>query len=138
MYVTGGEGYYTLSGEQRARRGCFLILVQRKDVRVGPDNIRAIIRKVALRQLGPWMMGKARVLGETLTLSGSYGSDGLPVTVSDEIYAIGTDVPQELYDAWNNGGGHNSCGSEAEAMRTWALKLCKAGGPSVCSSCRVL
>jgi hypothetical protein len=68
------------------------------------------------------MMGNARVHGHRLTLSGSYGSDGLPDTVPAEVYARGVELPDELYNAWNNGGGWNGAGSEAPAMREWALE----------------
>jgi hypothetical protein len=82
--------------------------------------LRAIVRYVRLRQLGHFMMGSARVGKTRLTLSGSYGHDGLPVTVPDEVYEAGAPLPPELYEAWNKGGGWNSAGSEAEAMRRWA------------------
>jgi hypothetical protein len=63
----------------------------------------------------------ARVHGHTLTLSGSYGADGLPDTVCDEVFEHGVEIPQALRDAWANGGGWNGSGSEASAMREWAL-----------------
>jgi len=84
--------------------------------------IRAIVRYTRMRLLGHFMMGFARVGKERITLSGSYGSDGLPCSVSDEVYAQGTELPQELYNAWNNGGGWNGAGSEASKMREWARK----------------
>jgi hypothetical protein len=82
--------------------------------------MRGIVRYVRMRQLGHFMMGSARVGKTRLTLSGSYGSDGLPTTVPDEVYEMGVALPQTLYDAWNNGGGWNTAGSEADAMRQWA------------------
>lgn len=83
--------------------------------------IRAIVRYVRMRQMGHWMMGSARIGTERITLSGSYGSDGLPTSVSDSAYESGVELPQYLYDAWNKGGGWNSAGSEAGMMREWAL-----------------
>lgn len=88
--------------------------------------IRAIVRHVAMTQCGHFMMGNARVHGHRLTLSGSYGSDGLPDTVPPEVYERGLELPKDLYDAWNNGGGWNSVGSEAPLMRKWALENLKA------------
>lgn len=82
--------------------------------------MRAIVRYTRMRQFGQFMMGFARIHGHRLTLSGSYGSDGLPCSVPDEIYAQGIEVPRELVDAWNHGGGWNGAGSEADAMRKWA------------------
>jgi len=35
---------------------------------------------------------------------------------------LGVDVPKDLYDLWSKGGGWNSCGSEAKAMKEWATK----------------
>jgi hypothetical protein len=84
--------------------------------------LKAVVRKVALQQFGHWMMGVARIGNQSITMSGSYGADGLSKTVPDEIYDnYGIDLPQELYDAWNHGGGWNSAGNEAPAMREWAI-----------------
>lgn len=83
---------------------------------------RAIVRYVRMRQLGHFMMGSAKVGKHRLTLSGSYGSDGLPKTVCDEVYEMGVEVPEDLREKWNTGGGWNSCGTEAPFMREWALK----------------
>lgn len=82
---------------------------------------RAIVRYVRMKQFGQFMMGTARVGKHKLILSGSYGGDGLPKSVPDEVYEAGVELPQELYDAWSNGGGWNGAGSEASAMRTWAI-----------------
>jgi hypothetical protein len=69
------------------------------------------------------MMGYARVHGERITLSGSYGGDGLPTSVPDAIYgAHGIVLPAELVAEWNHGGGWNGAGSEAASMRKWALQ----------------
>ena len=72
---------------------------------------------------GHWMMGKARVLGHSLTVSGSYGNDGLVMTVPWKVYQAGVPVPADLMEAWSKGGGHNSAGSEADAMREWAKSI---------------
>ncbi len=120
MYIEPTRSYYA-GTEQRAARGRFLLLVQDKDKPIGPDNFRALVRKVALRQFGHWMMGKARVGGESLTVSGSYGSDGLPMNVSANVFNRSVPVPKALYDAWNKGEGWNSAGNEALSMRQWAL-----------------
>jgi hypothetical protein len=106
--------------EQVARRARFLILVQPESN--GPLKLRAFVRKVALRQCGHFMMGRARIFGRTYVISGAYGSDGLPLTVPDEVYNHAVPVPAELQEAWNQGGGWNSAGSEAPAIRAWALE----------------
>lgn len=84
-------------------------------------EIRALVRRVALHQCGHWMMGSARAFGHRISISGSYGGDGLTVTVPQHVFDKAVPIPQELYDAWNKGGGWNSAGSEAPAMREWAL-----------------
>ena len=83
--------------------------------------LRALVRYARLKQLGHFMMGTARVGQHSLTLSGSYGNDGLPMSVPDDVYEAGVELPQHLYDAWNKGGGWNGAGSEATAMREWAI-----------------
>jgi len=84
--------------------------------------LRGIVRYVRMKQLGHFMMGTARVGKTRLSLSGSYGSDGLPLSVPDEVYELGAPLPENLYQAWKHGGGWNSAGSEAGAMRAWALQ----------------
>ena len=121
MYLDNSGGYYTSDGEQHSRRGRFLILMS---LRGGDCNdIRGIVRKVALRQLGHWMMGRVRIGREWYSVSGAYGHDGLTLNVADDAFARGTPLPPELYAAWNKGGGWNSCGSEAPDMRKWADTL---------------
>ena len=83
--------------------------------------IRAIVRRVSLHQCGHFMMGTARAKGHSITLSGAYGSDGLPRLVLDEVYELGLELPAELREMWNKGGGWNGAGSEAPAMRRWAI-----------------
>lgn len=123
MYIKNDHySGYDNHGNQYTTRGLFLILVTPKDQYSNKDNMRAIVRKVALTQFGHWMMGYARIKGERITLSGSYGGDGLPVSVSDNIYNASIPLPNYLYDAWANGGGWNSAGSESNLMRKWALE----------------
>lgn len=123
MYISNdGRTYYSRTGNQHHSKADFLVLLQDKDQPIAPDNFRAVVRKVALKQMGNWMMGTARIKNNSITISGSYGHDGLPVSVSKEVYDMGVDVPKRLYDLWNDGGGWNSCGSEAEEMGKWALE----------------
>jgi hypothetical protein len=129
VYITNqGGSYYTGSGEQHARRAPFLLLLQPKTEeekegdKVNGNNLRAVVRQVALCQLGHWMMGTARIKGESVTVSGAYGGDGLPKTVSRKVYEAGIPLPKELYEAWNKGGGWNGAGNEAPAMRKWACE----------------
>lgn len=120
MFIELRNSGYDRHGQQHAS-GRFLLLMQPdKDEKGKP--LRALVRFVALSQLGHFMMGFARIKGQRFSVSGAYGSDGLPMTVPTEIYELGTELPQDLYDAWNKGGGWNSAGSEAEAMIKWAKK----------------
>ncbi len=119
MYIENTQRYY-VGNQQHIRKANFLILIQGKE-RNSP--IKALVRKVALEQFGHFMMGYARIYGHTLTVSGSYGSDGLPIAVEDDIYErAAVLLPQDLYNAWNNGGGWNSAGKESGLMRKWALE----------------
>ena len=67
------------------------------------------------------MTGFIKINNTDIFLSGSYGSDGLIKSVPMEVYSFGVKLPQELYEAWKNGGGWNSCGSEAPSIREWAI-----------------
>ena len=126
MFIEGGQGYYKRSGEQASRPGSFLILVSCDELPLNKDNFRACVVRTHLEQCGHWMMGRAMIQGKKFTLSGAYGEDGLTMTVSKEIFDKCVSVPEELYDAWNKGGGHNGCGSEGYVMKTWALENIKA------------
>jgi hypothetical protein len=84
--------------------------------------IKAIVRHTSFSQCGNFMMGFARVHGKRITLSGSYGGDGLTCNVPDDVYGrCGIELPKELVESWNTGGGWNSAGSEAPKMREWAM-----------------
>lgn len=122
MYIKPTITGYTRAGQQVARRGDFLLLLQ-PDTNDGHKwPIRAAIRRVALRQLGHWMLGYANIGGRWYGISGAYGSDGLPRSVPMAAYLCGIEIPEGLQAAWNAGGGWNSAGSEAPAMRAWALE----------------
>ena len=124
MYVQRTFGGYDRSGQQMASRARFLILLQLESGPCDASNTFAIVRKVALRQLGHFMMGRANIAGTWRSVSGAYGSDGLPMTVKT-LPKDAKPLPRELYDVWNKGGGWNGAGSEAPAMRTWANETFK-------------
>jgi hypothetical protein len=119
MYLRGAHRYYK-GGDQCVGRAPFLLLLQLRDGPCDASNTYACVRQVALQQLGHFMMGRVNLCGKWHTVSGTYGSDGLPMSV-DKIPADAKPLPRELYDAWNKGGGWNSAGSEAPLMRDWAL-----------------
>ena len=119
MYIRGSHRYYSGTA-QCVQRAPFLLLLQLYDGPCGPENTYACVRKVALRQLGHFMLGRVNLFGRWHSVSGTYGSDGLPMTV-DRLPKDARPLPRELYDAWNKGGGWNGPGSEASAMRAWAL-----------------
>lgn len=126
MFITHKASGYNRHGEQFAS-GLFLILVQphyssTKYPKPDSRDIRALVRHTTMGQFGNFMMGRARVHGERIILSGSYGGDGLPCMVSDATFERGVPLPAALYDAWNSGGGWNGAGSERDAMRKWALE----------------
>lgn len=140
MFVKTTKSGYTKDGSQFAQ-GYFLILLARYgDER--PTEYRALVRFTRMSQLGHFMMGSCQVGKHSLILSGSYGSDGLPINLpstddrmakwgytkeeeikkADDIWNQAIPVPNELIQQWKNGGGWNSSGSEAKAMRQWALE----------------
>jgi len=118
MYIQAPNRGYTHDGQQFCRRAPFLLLLQNGDWN---SQVYGVVRTVALRQCGHWMMGKARILDKSYTVSGSYGNDGLTLSV-DTIPPDAKPLPDELREAWNTGGGWNSAGSEAQAMAEWARK----------------
>lgn len=121
MFIEKNRRGYNRAGEQSAA-GRFLLLLQPPGVDGAREPIRALVRHVRLRQCGHFMMGSAHAFGERLGVSGAYGSDGLPLSVSRAVYDRAVPVPADLVAAWNTGGGWNGAGSEAEAMRRWAAE----------------
>ncbi len=119
MFLKTRRSGYDRDGQQVAS-GSFLLLVQPPGDAKAP--IRALVRFTSLHQLGHFLMGRCRAYGHSITISGSYGNDGLPRDVPQEVYDRAIEVPQELIAAWNTGGGWNGAGSEAPAMRDWAIK----------------
>jgi hypothetical protein len=123
MFVRNNTGGYTRRGDQWAK-GDFLMLCQEDKItnRLMPKRspIRGIVRPVRMDQVGHWMMGMMRVGHYEVTLSGTYGSDGLVCSVPPAVYRHGLELPEWLVERWNTGGGHNSAGHEAGPMREWA------------------
>lgn len=129
MYIDDSGHRYYRGTEQCHSRAPFLILVQPEDWDKRNEPIRALVRKVALHQCGHWMMGSARAFGHRIPISGTYGSDGLPRSVPQEVYDRATPVPEWLIRMWNEGAGWNDAGTEASAMRDWAVKTFLEGKP---------
>lgn len=134
MYIEPVQTYYSdSSGSQATKRARFLILLQlESETRLGanpspsPWPIYGVVRPVALRQLGAFMMGRARLhsKGKWESVSGAYGNDGLPRTVAT-LPPDARRLPADLAEAWSKGGGWNGAGSEAPLMKEWALEaLC--------------
>lgn len=122
MFIKTRKSGYTRDGQQFAH-GLFLLLVSPKEsAPIGTNNVRAIVRFVRLTQFGHWMMGSAWIGGKRIAVSGAYGNDGLTCDVDDDIYNQAVPLPDDLYQAWNKGGGWNSSGSEGPAMREWTLE----------------
>lgn len=93
-------------------------------------KLYACVRHVSLRQSGAWMMGSARIAGQSVTLSGSYGDDGLPCDyekLTPAARAKLTEVPAAITQQfWHpEFQGHNSAGSEDLIMRQWVLETFK-------------
>ena len=81
---------------------------------------------VYYRQLGQYMMGQARFGGGPyMTLSGSYGGDGLPLPLedlTDRQRSLLTLLPEDLTVQYWAGGGWNGAGKEAPSMGQWAME----------------
>ena len=127
MYIDKVRRWYGNDG-QHIGRGRFLILIAKWN-EDKTFEMRGVVRHVALSQFGHWMMGVARMYGHSVTVSGSYGADGLtkdlerlPETIRERVWDEGVPLPDDLRAARNIGGGWNSAGSEAPLMREWAKK----------------
>lgn len=124
MYLKNdGFAGYDRDGQQIRQRGLFLMLIQPEGVAGCSAPIKACVRKVALRQCGYWMIGRARIYSRSFSVSGAYGADGLTMGVPRDVYdRLPVTLPNDLREAWNKGEGWNSAGKEAPDMRKWALQ----------------
>jgi hypothetical protein len=132
MFITSERssprGWYSRSGQHAS--GSFLMLFNRDP----GGEVRALVRHVRMDQLGQFMMSSVVVDGVRITLSGCYGSDGLPIGVDhpkpcrwdpkallwDRLHVL----PEHLTKALWSGKGWNSCGEEGPAIRKWASENC--------------
>ena len=124
MYLKSTPIYYR-GDQQVAPRGPFLLLLQPNQATISescrPENTFAVVRQVALKQCGHWMMGSANLNGKWHVISGGYGNDGLPMSIA-ALPKDAVPLPRELYEAWSKGQGHNGPGSEASTLRKWAIE----------------
>ena len=112
------------AGEQFAK-GKFLALFSEH---IGKD-LYGVVRSCHMTQLGNFMMGFIRIGDQRITVSGTYGSDGLTKDL-DKITAINrkylTSAPADVCAAfWAGEGGWNGAGSEGAAMREWGKAIIK-------------
>jgi hypothetical protein len=117
MYVSSVRSYCTRTGEQRAS-GAFLVLFSI----VPGKEVRAAVRHVKMRQCGHWMMGSMKLGEHTITLSGTYGADGLTRDPPEGLWEHLVPLPEELTVEFWKGGGWNSAGAEGPSVRDWAAK----------------
>ncbi len=136
MFLNLTQSGYTRDGSHFAQ-GPFLMVVQDHTDTTSRRRLRAVVRHVRMSQCGHFMMGQVTLGGIELTLSGTYGNDGLPIHLPNK-HGIASDdkdaalltsirllrqmveVPAELCEAFWNGGGHNTGGSETPLLRKWA------------------
>jgi hypothetical protein len=101
-----------------------------------PRELRCLVRTVTLKSLGNFMMGllTLKLPGEsepiTISLSGMFGSDGLPLSVptpSDtgnlpsRLWALLHPLPEELSEHyWRDESDHSGNGKAAQAIAAWA------------------
>lgn len=130
LHTNPSQTGYDRDGQQKAG-GPFLIVFSGEE-RFTPEGadstvrplptLRACVRSVRMSQCGHFMMGSAQLGQYRITLSGSYGSDGLTCDHDKYpgLWETLIPVPADLAAQFWNGGGHNSAGREAPAMREWA------------------
>jgi hypothetical protein len=110
MYIEDTSTYYVGTVEH-TRKARYLILVRTEGIAVSTP--RALVRTVALRQVGHHMVGKARLWGYVVQVSGGFGLNGQPATVPDWLYDRAATIPPELLVKWNQKAGR-------KALRAWA------------------
>lgn len=92
----------------------------------GKDVLYAAVRKVSMSQCGQFMMGRLRIGGKTLVVSGEVGSDGLPDNLQDVPMAWRdklTVVPEDVATAYWISNGWNEVGQARDVLAAWAKTL---------------
>lgn len=117
---------YTRDGEQTAA-GPFLLVFSLSHITHPGANLRelrACVRHVRMHQFGHFMMGRADVGRYRISVSGTYGADGLPLDPDRHpgLWDRLVKLPDELCTKFWEGGGHNSCGVEGPDVHAWALE----------------
>lgn len=145
MFIKQSQCGYDLSGEQFAR-GSFLCVFSHNRYKWAEEHntswrdfpaelngkLYACVRHCSLRQFGHWMTGTVNIGGQRVTVSGSYGADGLTMDyekLSPAARAKLVEVPAGIAHAfWHpEHPGWNSAGSEATIMRQWAQETFRGG-----------
>jgi hypothetical protein len=125
VYIANQRSWATSGGQWAT--GAFLMLFSK----VVGGEIRAAVRHVKMGQTGQWMMANVRLYGQDITLSGTYGEDGLTMDVKEgqeEMWRKLTPLPAALAQlVWTDGSGHNSAGSvSGPKVAEWAREHIKA------------
>jgi len=125
MFVSKGRGGYTRDGEQYCI-GRFLVLFGSSK-----EGLWGVVRRCSLRQCGHFMMGHVKLGDQTITVSGTYGGDGLPMDL-DSVHEWNrpalTRMPPDIEEQFWKGGGWNDAGSEGPAVRLWGQSIDGKGG----------
>ena len=120
MFVSKGRGGYTRDGEQYCI-GRFLVLFGSSK-----EGLWGVVRRCSLRQCGHFMMGHVKLGDQTITVSGTYGGDGLPRDL-DSVHEWNRHMlirmPPELEAEFWKGGGWNDAGSEGPSVREWGKSI---------------
>lgn len=118
---------YVDEQEPTGRRNVYGKCVDR-DAHIPNDKLWGCVRFVRMTQCGQFMMGTAQVGSERITLSGPYGSDGLPKDWKRLSPAMRarfiplTDAEAQAY--WHpETPGWNSTGSEKDAMQAAGKRI---------------
>jgi hypothetical protein len=110
-------------------KGLFILLFQAA-WKVGdepmPRELRVLVRTVQLDALGNFMMGKVAIKCPdredlvSLSLSGSFGNDNLPITCPSGLWDFLHPVPQDVADRYWTTPEGNEPGHGAKAIYDWA------------------
>lgn len=105
MFIGKSRGGYR--GTEQVASGHFLMVFQNENAPRLENKLRplrALVRKVALHQCGHFMMGSVKLYGVRFSLSGTYGSDGLPMEIT---HSTRRNVP-ERPDEFTSPGEHQA------------------------------
>lgn len=103
--------------------GSFLILGRPEDSQANSNDIRAMVRHVAMKSNGKIFVGVVRIGFHSISLVSTYGGDGCAIKLPDKVYESGFPLPEILYKLYSSVSYRTVVEEEEKEFRNWGRAL---------------